>query len=56
MMERMRGFLFSAVLHAGLWALVFLPWSLWVGGRGSSSTESPITCNAKTRILFHDLS
>lgn len=43
MMERMRGFLWSAALHAGLWALLFLPWSLWVGGRGSSSTVAELS-------------
>ena len=37
MMERMRGFLWSAGLHASFCALVFLPWSAWLGGGGSSS-------------------
>ena len=43
MMERMCGFLWSAALHAGLCALVFLPWSLWVGSRGSSSTVAELS-------------
>ena len=43
MMERRRGFMWSAALHTGLWALVFAPWSLWVGGRGSSSTITELS-------------
>jgi hypothetical protein len=43
MMERIRGFLWSVALHAGLLALVFLPWSIWVEGRGASTTATELS-------------
>src|SRR5437879_5101619 len=55
MMERIRGFLWSAALHAGLWALVFLPWSVWVGGRGSSSAAAELSHYVPIPLLPGDL-